>query len=885
MKVFIITHAVRQRRCKNENSCQGHDLPVETMKVSENFDESYYYEGTICLKLMNPQYYQQFLSGIIYNDYVNPEEYGKIKLLLNEKRKNVKYKCNIPDFSSLEEKEMQDELIQQILNEFENNKFSPGETIVIMLGLEKSKVVESVFKPLEDKLKEKGYIGLLATFRHQGFEPWKEFCRLLYEAISDQIFTLDNGYEVYRIINEKLQNRIPQSIINITTFLGEGKDGFAGLLMLFQRMLYEKNRNNFNVNVLKCSYIAGRNDENWNSIKQALLKGSEEIPKELNRLFDEISDNNRQELWRLWRTDINQKAKEDLIELAYCGFSYSALYALYKKYKEGMVNENSNNIWTRVLANKKAKENIFWLSKHFDWSDPLRDKDSWKNWENKNNRKIEKIINLWCELDDEGTASKEIKEIDKISTSIEGVKKCNKCEKYIVSELYDGYIDLQNKINSTKNSSGDLKVKIENSEDEDKKEFYEKFNNKNIIFLTGGPGTGKTTTVAEICAKLSKEGKNILALAPTGRAAVRFSTKLTQKLKEYGLEENLKAKTFHSAFGIEPPKVLAGILDDWGPMRPSKNGGNIDLLVIDEMSMVDEGYLIETFRRVNPKKVVLCGDPNQLPPVQGIGEPFTYLSEIEGYTVELTKNRRSEGTGIYPQAKKVLNGERPANADGVKIILCNNEDEIYKNLLEWCEEKIKYDNEHPFEKSQILAPTHHGEVGRIKLNKKIQEWLYTQYRDKYKLEEYINHYGFRSGDKVVCINNFDADPLDPNEEDKRIYNGEVGWYYKTENQNFVVRIDREDKYPEYSININDLWNFYLGYAITIHKSQGSEWDYVAVCLPNVGQGDFLNRNLLYTAITRAKKEVVIFTISDVLNRICATERKPRSSCITHIVFG
>jgi len=883
MKVFIITHAVRQRRCENE--CEGHDLPVETMNVNIDFEQSFYHEGTICLNLRNSQYYQQFLSGIIYNDYFNQEEYGKIKLLLNEKRKNVKYKCNIPDFSSLEEKEVQDELIQQILNEFENNKFSPGETIVIMLGLENSRVVKYVFKPLKDKLSEKGYIGLLATLRDQGFGPWKKFCILLYEVIRDQIFILDNGDEVYKIISERLWNRIEDhQSINIIPFLGKEKEGFAGLLMLFQRMLYEADRERFRVDVLKCYEIASSKDEDWNIIKQALLKESEEIPKELNSLFDEISNNNKQELWRLWRTDINQEAKKDLIELAYCGFSYFALYALYKKYKEGMVNENSNNIWTRVLANQKAKENIFWLSKHFDWSDPLRDKDSWKNWENKNNKNIEKIINLWCELDDEGTVSKEIKEIDRISASIEGVKKCSKCGKYIVSELYDGYIDLQNKINSIMNSSGDLKVKIEDSEDEDKKEFYEKFTNKNIIFLTGGPGTGKTTTVAEICAKLSQEGKTILALAPTGRAAVRFSTKLTQKLKEYGLEENLKAKTFHSAFGIEPPKVLAGILDDWAPMRPSKNGGNIDLLVIDEMSMVDEGYLIETFKRVNPKKVVLCGDPNQLPPVQGIGEPFTYLSKIKEYTVELTENRRSEGRGIYPQAKKVLNGERPDNADGVKIILCNNEDEIYNKLLEWCEEKIKYDNEHPFEKSQILAPTHHGEVGRIKLNKKIQEWLYTQYRSKYKLEEYINHYGFRSGDKVVCINNFDAAPLDPNEEDKRIYNGEVGWYYKTENQNFV-RIDREDKYPKYSINRNDLWNFYLGYAITIHKSQGSEWDYVAVCLPNVGQGDFLNRNLLYTAMTRAKKEVVIFTISDVLNRICATERKPRSSCITHIVFG
>ncbi len=373
-----------------------------------------------------------------------------------------------------------------------------------------------------------------------------------------------------------------------------------------------------------------------------------------------------------------------------------------------------------------------------------------------------------------------------------------------------------------------------------------------LLIITGGPGTGKTTTINTIIKFFETEGMDILLAAPTGRAAKRMT-------ETTGYE----AKTIHRL--LELSKLNDDQENKFTFERNETNPLETDVLIIDEMSMVDINLMHALLKAVAVgTRLILVGDVNQLPSV-GPGNILRDIIDSHSFNVvKLTKIfRQAADSDIIVNAHKINDGEhisldnksrdffflKRGEANVIAAVMIN----LIKNKLPG------YVNATPYD-IQVLTPMRKGELGVERLNKILQQALNPPERDK-KEKEY-HETVFREGDKVMQIkNNYQIAWEIRNrfgivsQTGTGVFNGDAGVVKEINlfSEHMIVEFD-DNRLVDYSFNQLD--ELELAYAVTIHKSQGSE--YPAVILPILdGPRLLFNRNLLYTAVTRAKSCVTI----------------------------
>lgn len=373
-----------------------------------------------------------------------------------------------------------------------------------------------------------------------------------------------------------------------------------------------------------------------------------------------------------------------------------------------------------------------------------------------------------------------------------------------------------------------------------------------LLILTGGPGTGKTTTINTMIQFFESEGMGILLAAPTGRAAKRMT-------EATGYE----AQTIHRLLEVSGNPEEEGSIN--GFMRNRENPLETDVLIIDEMSMVDLALMHALLSAVVVgTRLILVGDVNQLPSVGAGSVLKDVISSERFHVVTLTKIFRQAGeSDIVVNAHKINAGERVVldNKSRDFFFLKRQEaDVIISVLITLIQKKLpKYVNASPYE-IQVMTPTRKGLLGVERLNMILQRYLNPA--DEKKEEKETGGRLFRVGDKVMQIkNNYQLEwevctkfglTVD---KGVGIFNGDMGIIREINlyEENLTVEYD-EGRRVIYPYELLD--ELELAYAITVHKSQGSE--YPAVLLPLLpGPKMLYNRNLLYTAVTRAKKCLTI----------------------------
>lgn len=367
---------------------------------------------------------------------------------------------------------------------------------------------------------------------------------------------------------------------------------------------------------------------------------------------------------------------------------------------------------------------------------------------------------------------------------------------------------------------------------------------KGMLILTGGPGTGKTTTLNAIIRLLKENGQKVILCAPTGRAS--------QRMSELTGEE---AKTIHRLlevnFDIEDNPVFK---------KNEHNMLNCDAIIVDEVSMVD-CVLFESLMRALPLscRLILVGDCDQLPSV-GAGNVLSDL--IASNTVPVVKLteifRQSMKSLIVTNAHKIVNGENPTlntvDNDFFFIQKLNTED-IAFTIADLCTRRLKNTYSYScLDDIQILSPTKKGMLGTYELNNRIQSIINP--KDSSKREVSVNYYTLREGDKVMQNkNNYNINWVKENGEfGEGIFNGDIGILEEVNTSSHLVKVRFDDKVALY--DQDSLSDLELSYACTVHKSQGNEFECVVMPVHNFAP-QLMYRNLLYTAVTRAKKMLIL----------------------------
>lgn len=351
-----------------------------------------------------------------------------------------------------------------------------------------------------------------------------------------------------------------------------------------------------------------------------------------------------------------------------------------------------------------------------------------------------------------------------------------------------------------------------------------------VLVITGGPGTGKTTLIRAILKIYRRSGRNVLMAAPTGRAAKRMS-------EATGFE----AKTIHRLLEFSPKQ---------GDFKKNEEFPlEADLVVIDEASMVDT-LLMHSLLKAVPRDavLVLVGDVDQLPSV-GAGNVLKDIID-SGYipTVRLNEIfRQASQSLIIVNAHRINNGEfplLPPDREELRdfyFIQLEDPEEVCRMVLNMCKNRIpeKF-GLHPVKDIQVLSPMHRGVAGASNLNIELQKFLNNS-QDEFSRGGKT----LKTGDKVMQIrNNYDKD----------VFNGDIGVITSIDKEEQELTVDYDGRRTAY--DFSELDEIVLAYAVSVHKSQGSE--YPAVVLPLLTQHYMmLQRNLLYTAVTRGKKLVVI----------------------------
>ena len=446
------------------------------------------------------------------------------------------------------------------------------------------------------------------------------------------------------------------------------------------------------------------------------------------------------------------------------------------------------------------------------------------------------------------------------------------CEKNIAEKLL--ILKQAKNIKKIKDFEKKFKQKEENINivlSEKQKEAIKAVNDNNVCIITGGPGTGKTTIIKFIIELYKNEGKKVVLCAPTGRAAKRMSEATGEE-----------ATTIHRLLALGKMEETLGMERVDYQISPIDS----DIIIIDEMSMVDvflmnyilKGLYIGT-------KLVLVGDINQLP---SVGPGNVLKDIINSETIEVIELneifRQAAQSQIIINAHKVNNGEnfletpKEEIKDKLQDFFFINEPSMAKMLedvVSLCSGRLKkYGNYDFFKDIQVLTPTKRGKLGTKELNIELQKVL----NQNKKTEKKHGERTFLIGDRVMQIkNNYDIYWERKNKENGTgIFKGELGTISKIDDITKQIEIKFDDEKTAW-YEYNELEQLEHSYSITIHKSQGSEFDVVIMCLPQAAPM-LLTRNLLYTGITRARKLLIVLgTKKTVEYMIQNTETKKRNT--------
>jgi exodeoxyribonuclease V alpha subunit len=369
-----------------------------------------------------------------------------------------------------------------------------------------------------------------------------------------------------------------------------------------------------------------------------------------------------------------------------------------------------------------------------------------------------------------------------------------------------------------------------------------------LLVITGGPGTGKTTLVEAILLGLAEGGVDVQLAAPTGRAARRL-----------GESTGREAKTLHRLLEAEPGR---------GFRRGAERPLACDLLIVDEMSMVDLP-LMHAMLAALPSEaaLLLVGDVDQLPPI-GPGQvladliasdrlPVARLTEIfrQAAASRIVQNAHRVNRGLMPVLDRA--DERLSDFYAIKA---RGPEDGARLVLELATERIpERFGVDPVADIQVLCPTNRGELGARHLNQMLQAALNPNLRDR------LEHHGvsFALGDKVMQLEN---------DYDREVYNGDLGRVLRIDREQNLITVEIDGRPLSYALS--ELNALAPAYATTVHKAQGSEYPVVVLPLAR-HHGRMLRRNLVYTAITRAKRLVVLVVEGNALELAIAGRPEPR----------
>ena len=384
-----------------------------------------------------------------------------------------------------------------------------------------------------------------------------------------------------------------------------------------------------------------------------------------------------------------------------------------------------------------------------------------------------------------------------------------------------------------------------------------------LVILTGGPGTGKTTTVRGILQVFEALGLNTLLAAPTGRAAKRLS-ELT------GMEAKTIHRLLEAGFGAGGRTAFA---------RNLTNPLECDAVILDEVSMVDI-VLMQALIEALPygARLVLVGDVDQLPPVG----PGNFLRDLIASqrvpTIRLDEIfRQAQQSDIVMNAHAVNAGEMPtpSRADGDFFWLKRSDPaSVIETVAELCAARLPRHYGLLPSQIQVLSPAKRQGSGTIALNRRLQQALNPPAENK--CEKRFGDWVFREGDRVMQVrNNYDIvwERMDDGEQGTGMFNGDVGEIAQIFPQQECLTVRFDDRIATYTYDmLNELE---LAYAVTVHKSQGSEFDAVVLALSDGLPRRLLTRNILYTAITRARQLLVIVGSQDTVAYMVGNNQKGR----------
>ena len=450
------------------------------------------------------------------------------------------------------------------------------------------------------------------------------------------------------------------------------------------------------------------------------------------------------------------------------------------------------------------------------------------------------------------------------------------CDYYRAEQYISGRMSVMKDF--FKDSAGDYEQVIDLEETRNSIQ-YEKLQRKAIalalsqgfLILTGGPGTGKTTTLNAIISLYEQQGLRVMLCAPTGRAAKRvadltgYEAKTIHRLLEMGYDGDGKLKFVHN----------------------ENNPIQCDVLIIDEMSMVDTLLFEALLRALRLScRLIMVGDSDQLPSV-GAGNILKNMIDSHMITVVQLKEifRQARESCIVTNAHKIVEGKQPdltQKSNDFFFIQRLREDEAIDTVVDLYTRRLP--NAYGFnarEDIQILSPARKGTVGVVELNKRLQQEVNPPIQGRQEAKSAL--YTFREGDKVMQTkNNYDIVWTKAGEAGAGIFNGDIGTIEAIQKNEGIAQIDFDGRTAEYGFDMLD--QLELAYAITVHKSQGSEFP--VVILPLLGGFDKLYyRNLLYTAVTRAKRLIVIVGSRNRVEYMVENDRRTlRYTCLKNMLI-